>query len=101
MATAILKLLYDIEVVRTRDLSILGNLDIVYDVGDGEFDHHNIKLEYRENGTPYAACGLIWRKFGREAIQLKCPQLSPDKTVEVFRHIDLGILQEIVFETLF
>lgn len=37
---------------------------IVYDIGRGEFDHHQSEKEYRENGCPYAAFGLIWRAFG-------------------------------------
>lgn len=45
---------------------------IVYDVGGGRFDHHNIKdsiFKVRRNGVPYAAAGLIWRTFGNELIQ--------------------------------
>lgn len=37
---------------------------IVYDIGRGEFDHHQLDREKRENGVPYAAFGLLWRKFG-------------------------------------
>lgn len=37
---------------------------IVYDIGRGEFDHHQAEKEYRENGCPYAAFGLIWRAYG-------------------------------------
>ncbi|WP_073008277.1 MYG1 family protein [Clostridium amylolyticum] len=71
MATAILKEVYEIELTRTRDENVLKTLDIVYDVGGGEFDHHGMDKIYRENGTPYAACGLIWRGFGKEVIKLK------------------------------
>lgn len=37
---------------------------IVYDIGRGAFDHHQQDKEYRENGCPYAAFGLIWRTYG-------------------------------------
>ncbi len=37
---------------------------IVYDIGRGRFDHHQQDKQYRENGCPYAAFGLIWREFG-------------------------------------
>jgi len=37
---------------------------IVYDVGRGAFDHHQEEKEFRENGVPYAAFGLLWRAFG-------------------------------------
>lgn len=95
MATAILERLYDVEVVRTRDLEVLKELDIVYDVGDGEFDHHNVAKQHRENGTPYAACGLIWRRFGAEVIQAAAPALSSEEIAAVFQHIDLGLIQGI------
>ena len=38
---------------------------IVFDIGGGEFDHHQEGAPVRENGNPYAAFGLLWRKFGR------------------------------------
>ncbi|MGN0485521.1 MAG: MYG1 family protein [Lachnospiraceae bacterium] len=37
---------------------------IIYDIGGGKFDHHQKEKELREDGTPYAAFGLIWREFG-------------------------------------
>lgn len=37
---------------------------IVYDIGRGAFDHHQEDKEYRDNGCPYAAFGLVWREFG-------------------------------------
>lgn len=41
---------------------------IVYDIGRGAFDHHQKDKEYRENGCPYAAFGLVWRAFGEDFI---------------------------------
>lgn len=37
---------------------------IVFDIGRGPFDHHQEDAEVRENGVPYAAFGLLWRKYG-------------------------------------
>lgn len=37
---------------------------IVFDIGFGEFDHHQQDREVRENNVPYAAFGLLWRKYG-------------------------------------
>lgn len=37
---------------------------IVFDIGGGEFDHHQEGAPVRENGNPYAAFGLLWKKFG-------------------------------------
>lgn len=41
---------------------------LVYDIGGGKYDHHQSDKEYRTNGLPYAAAGLIWRDFGTEAL---------------------------------
>ena len=96
MATAILKEIFEIEVIRTRDPKVLKDLDIVYDVGGGEFDHHGIEKEYREDeGIPYAACGLIWRKFGRDVVKAKDPSLSEDDIKSVFEYIDRVLIEGI------
>lgn len=41
---------------------------IVYDVGDGPYDHHAKGSPVRPNGVPYAAFGLLWRELGAELI---------------------------------
>lgn len=42
---------------------------IVFDIGFGEFDHHQTDKRIRENGIPYAAFGLLWEKFGEEILE--------------------------------
>lgn len=37
---------------------------IIFDIGGGEFDHHQMDKKLREDGTPYAAFGLLWERFG-------------------------------------
>lgn len=37
---------------------------LVFDIGDGPFDHHAKNSPVRENGVPYAAFGLLWRAVG-------------------------------------
>ncbi len=95
MATAILKEIYEVEVVRTRDPKVLEKLDIVYDVGGGEFDHHDTKKIYRESGTPYAACGLIWHRFGREVIRSWDSELSHDEVESTFSYVDRVLMEGI------
>ena len=60
-ATALLQILRpDIKI--TRGFVVPDGFDgIVYDVGYGMFDHHQEPREYRANGVPYAAFGLLWR----------------------------------------
>lgn len=95
MATAILKQIFEVEVIRTRDLNQLSKLDIVYDVGRGEFDHHSAEKEYRENGIPFAACGLIWRHFGREVISREDPSLMKEEIESVFEYVDRVLIEGI------
>ena len=43
--------------------------ELVYDIGLGEFDHHEEKRELDEFGYPYSAFGKLWREFGREYLK--------------------------------
>lgn len=71
-AVACLSLLYGpkMKVIRSRDPRVIALGDIVLDVGgknDGvkNFDHHQEGgAGKRDNGIPYAAFGLIWKRFG-------------------------------------
>ncbi len=68
-ATAFLELyLGDRKVFRTNDVdfSRVSCDALIYDVGRGEFDHHQIDALKRENGIPYSSFGLLWRAFGKE-----------------------------------
>jgi uncharacterized UPF0160 family protein len=63
-ATAFLRILNpDIQIERGFEVPEAFE-GIVYDIGRGEFDHHQKDKEYRENGCPYAAFGLLWRAYG-------------------------------------
>ena len=65
----------------------------VYDIGGGEFDHHQIGGNgKRENGVMYASCGLIWKAFGRRI--LKEAYSIPDENVEeTWELIDRNLVQ--------
>lgn len=61
----------EIEIIRTRDESIIKDVDFVVDVGGvhdpekGHFDHHQEGgAGNRDNGVPYASFGLIWKHYG-------------------------------------
>jgi uncharacterized UPF0160 family protein len=64
------------KLIRTRDLALITQADIVIDVG-GEynadtdrFDHHQRGgAGERENGIPYSSFGLIWQKYGVDICQ--------------------------------
>lgn len=93
MATAILMEIYDIELIRTRDSAVLDKLDIVYDVGGGEFDHHGVEKTYREDGIPFAATGLIWKNFGKQVIILKDSGLSEGEIDLIYQYIDRNLIE--------
>ena len=43
---------------------------IVYDIGLGEFDHHQKNRNgQRDNGIFYSSIGLLWKKFGKEYLK--------------------------------
>ena len=57
----------DIEI--SRGFEVPENFDgIVFDIGYGEFDHHQPDRRVREDGVPYAAFGLLWEKYGKELV---------------------------------
>lgn len=39
---------------------------LAFDIGFGEFDHHQANNESRDNGIPYASFGKLWRAFAQE-----------------------------------
>ncbi len=60
-------------IIRTRDESVIQTGDYVVDVGGmydetlKRFDHHQIGgAGIRENGVPYASCGLVWKAYGKQ-----------------------------------
>lgn len=92
MATIILKKVFgDITVCRTfRVPEDLEEGVIIYDIGFGQYDHHQKGGNgARENGVPYAACGLIWKQFGPQIVADTCnPEL-------VWELIDRDLIQGI------
>lgn len=63
---------------------------LVYDIGNGEFDHHFEPKEYRENGIPYAAFGKLWRVIGPEVFGVKFTKLLDDNLVSLIDDQDNG-----------
>jgi Uncharacterized conserved protein related to MYG1 family len=63
---------------------------MVFDIGRGEFDHHQEDAEVRENGVPYAAFGLLWREFGESLLSAGCP---PEDAVKEAVRFDESFVQ--------
>lgn len=57
--------------LRSRNPAELDELDIVIDVGGGIFDHHMKGFnDCRPTGEKYASAGLVWKEFGKKAIEI-------------------------------
>ncbi len=80
-------------VTRTRDASLIREADYVFDVGGiynpelERFDHHQAGgAGKRKNDIPYAAFGLVWKKYG----PLLC-----DNNMDIVDDIDRRLVQPI------
>ena len=91
-SAALLEILYpNIEIVRTLNVPELKADEIAFDIGGGEFDHHD-DLQYRPKPDytdedyveqPYAAFGLLWREFGHELVSTESAFNMFDKNIVV------------------
>jgi len=65
----------DHDLVRTRDADTIARGDVVWDVGltfdaaAHRFDHHQRGAPVREDGTPFSAAGLVWQRYGADAVR--------------------------------
>lgn len=44
---------------------------LIYDVGRGKFDHHQIDALKRDDGITYCSFGLFWKEFGKDYLKKK------------------------------
>lgn len=64
-----------VRVVRTLDQKVMDKATVLMDIGReydekrNKFDHHQEGgAGHREDGTPYASFGLVWKKFGKKIV---------------------------------
>lgn len=69
-AAALLGLLWPGIIIERGTKVPEGYCGLVFDIGFGQYDHHQKDARVRDNGVPYAAFGLLWEAFGGE---LLCP----------------------------
>lgn len=48
-----------------------GYSGLVFDLGDGRFDHHGSRRQFRDNGVQYASFGLLWKEYGSLLVSQK------------------------------
>lgn len=98
-AAALLGLMAEeISVTRGGDTEVPESGDwIVFDIGGGELDHHSVENKER-NGThpgtdiPYAACGLVWKKYYREI--LEAMDCEPRYMESVYSRLETSLILE-------
>ena len=92
-ATAFLDLyLKDIKICRTLNINEVENDNvIVYDIGRGKYDHHQLDAQKRENGITYSSFGLLWKEFGKKYLEEKNVEYIED----VFQGVDKDLVEAI------
>ena len=91
----------DAEVVRTRDLGVAADCDVVVDVG-GEFDHARRRYDHHQRGfghtlasltretrftTKLSSAGLVYAYFGKEVIGLILETRDQQQIDKVFEKV--------------
>ncbi len=67
---------------------------IVYDIGGGIYDHHQLGGNgKREDGVKYAACGLIWKAYGKDALLKMDKSLNEADLDYVWKMIDEDLIE--------
>ncbi|MCI8575588.1 MAG: MYG1 family protein [Bacilli bacterium] len=72
-ASVFLSKLYDVKLYRASEIDPQDKLDnkIIFDIGHGEFDHHDQTAKVRTNGIKYSSFGLLFEKFGPDYLKKK------------------------------
>lgn len=94
-ATALLSIILDnINILRISEIKEqdINNNAIIYDVGLGKLDHHQAGGNgKRENEIPYAACGLVWREYGKDILEKL--GVKPENIDYLLTKIDKNLIQ--------
>ena len=92
-ATAFLDLYFkDVSLIRVREVPNNVKEDtIVYDIGKGKFDHHQIDAKIRDNGIKYSSFGLIFEEYGIKYLE----KLGVDKKLDVYNYFVKDLVEGI------
>ena len=72
-SSVFLSKLYDIKLYRSNELEESKELEdkIIFDIGHGEFDHHQKSAKIRPSGIKYSSFGLLFEKFVKKYLKNK------------------------------
>lgn len=65
--------------------------EFCFDIGHGEFDHHQKDRKINRFGVPFCSFGLLWQKYGRHYLQ----QLGFCKTEQAFERFEETVVSKI------
>ncbi|MGE5548408.1 MAG: MYG1 family protein [Solirubrobacterales bacterium] len=90
-----------VELVRTRDQSVIATADVVFDVGGiydraaRRYDHHMRDKPLRPNGEPFSSAGLVWRDYGEAAVRRLLPEAAEAAVARVVAAVDAGLIRDV------
>ena len=90
--TILLEKIYkDIKLIRLPETDNINLEDkIVYDIGGGKFDHHQLGGNgQRENGIRFAAFGLLWQEYGKNYLK----SINANNIDDCFNMFDKSFVQ--------
>ena len=93
-ATAFLDLyMQDVRVFRTSTIKAeeVDKDVLIYDIGRGKYDHHQLDAVKRDNDILYSSVGLLWREFGKDFLE----KLGYEDVDAMFLAIDKDLVEGI------
>lgn len=87
------KIFKEIKLIRVPSMdNRSANNKLVFDIGLGEFDHHQKNRNgKRENGIYYSSIGLLWKKYGKEYLK----KIKAKNIEKVYEYMDKELIQYI------
>lgn len=86
------KVIDNLVIARVSEVPDNVNDKIIYDIGGGKFDHHQLGGNgQREDGTLYSSCGLIWKEYGKLLLKNR----NYEDIDELFEIIDKDLIEYI------
>ena len=87
------KIFKEIKLIRVPSMdNRSANNKLVFDIGLGEFDHHQKNRNgKRENGIYYSSIRLLWKKYGKEYLK----KIKAKNIEKVYEYMDKELIQYI------
>lgn len=96
-----------VQIVRSRDESVISSADCVVDVG-GIYDPHTLRFDHhqkegagtRDSGIPYASFGLVWKEYGASlAGSVEVAKTIDERLVAHIDAVDTGVAERDTLST--